>query len=58
MNKPLVTCEVQQTIKGAEIEERRAESMPMKNPTHPGDFIRTEIIQPAGLSVTAGAAAL
>ena len=25
---------------------------------HPGDFIRTEIIEPAGLSVTAAAAAL
>jgi addiction module HigA family antidote len=32
--------------------------MPMKNPPHPGDFIRTEIIQPAGLSVTAAATAL
>ena len=32
--------------------------MPMKNPPPPGDFIRTEIIQPAGLSVTAAAAAL
>ena len=32
--------------------------MPMKNPPHPGDFIRTEIIQPAHLSVTAAAAAL
>ena len=32
--------------------------MPMKNPPHPGGFIRTEIIEPAGLSVTAGAAAL
>jgi addiction module HigA family antidote len=30
----------------------------MKNPLHPGDFIRTEIIEPAGLSVTAAAAAL
>ncbi len=30
----------------------------MKNPPHPGDFIRTEIIDPAGLSVTAAAAAL
>jgi addiction module HigA family antidote len=29
----------------------------MKNPPHPGDFIRTEIIEPAGLSVTAAAAA-
>ena len=32
--------------------------MPMKNPAHPGDFIRTEIIQPSGLSVTAAAEAL
>jgi len=32
--------------------------MPLKNPPHPGDFIRTEIIKPAGLSVTAAAAAL
>jgi plasmid maintenance system antidote protein VapI len=32
--------------------------MPMKNPPHPGDLIRTEMIEPAGLSVTAAAAAL
>jgi len=32
--------------------------MAMKSPPHPGDFIRTEIIQPAGLSVTAAAIAL
>jgi len=32
--------------------------MPMKNPPHPGAFIATEIIAPAGLSVTAAAAAL
>ena len=32
--------------------------MPLKNPPHPGDFIRTEIIKPVGLSVTAAAAAL
>ena len=32
--------------------------MPIKNPPHPGNFIRTEIIQPAGLSVTAAAQAL
>jgi len=30
----------------------------MKNPPHPGDFIRTEIIEPSGLSVTAAAKAL
>jgi addiction module HigA family antidote len=38
--------------------EERQQLMPIKNPSHPGDFIRTEIIQPAGLSVTAAAAAL
>jgi addiction module HigA family antidote len=32
--------------------------MPIKNPPHPGDFIRTEIVAPAGLTVTAAAAAL
>ena len=32
--------------------------MPMRNPPHPGDFIRTEIIEPAGLSVTDAAKAL
>ena len=29
--------------------------MAMKNPPHPGDFIKTEIIEPNGLSVTAAA---
>lgn len=32
--------------------------MAMKNPPHPGDFIKTEIVEAAGLSVTAAAAAL
>src|SRR5664280_201916 len=32
--------------------------MQMKNPPHPGDFIRTEIIEVTGLSVTAAARAL
>lgn len=32
--------------------------MPMRLPPHPGDFIRTEIIVPAGLTVTAAARAL
>jgi addiction module HigA family antidote len=32
--------------------------MRMLNPPHPGDFIRTEIIEPLGLSVTAAAEAL
>jgi antitoxin HigA-1 len=26
--------------------------MPMKNPTHPGDLIRTEVLEPLGLNVT------
>jgi addiction module HigA family antidote len=37
---------------------RNPAAMPMKNPPHPGEFIRTEIIQPAGLTVTAAASAL
>ena len=32
--------------------------MRMLNPPHPGDFIRTEIIEPRGLSVTAAARVL
>jgi addiction module HigA family antidote len=30
----------------------------MRNPPHPGSFIRTEILDPLNLSVTAGAQAL
>lgn len=32
--------------------------MPMLNPPHPGEFIRTEIIEPLGLTVTAAAKVL
>ena len=32
--------------------------MPMKNPPHPGIFIRSEIFEPLGLTVTAAADAL
>ena len=32
--------------------------MPMKNPPHPGDLIRTEVLEPLGLSVTTAAEAL
>jgi len=32
--------------------------MPMKNPPHPGDLIRTEIIEPLGLSVSRAAEVL
>ena len=38
--------------------ERGGSTMPMKNPPHPGAFIWTEIIEPAGLTVTAAAAVL
>lgn len=30
----------------------------LKNPPHPGGFVKTEIIEPLGLTVTAAAAAL
>jgi len=29
--------------------------MPMKNPPHPGDLIRTEIVEPLGLNVSLAA---
>jgi len=32
--------------------------MPMKNPPHPGEFVRMEIVEPAGLSITDAAKAL
>jgi len=32
--------------------------MPMKKPPHPGDLIRTEIIEPLGLSVSKAATIL
>jgi addiction module HigA family antidote len=32
--------------------------MPMKNPPHPGAFLRIEIIEAAGMTVTAAASAL
>jgi addiction module HigA family antidote len=32
--------------------------MPMKNPPHPGDLIRTEVIEALGLSVTRAAEVL
>jgi addiction module HigA family antidote len=35
-----------------------AESMPMKNPPHPGGFVLRECIEPLGLSITAAATAL
>jgi len=33
-------------------------SLEMKDPAHPGEFIRGEILEPLGLSVTAAAAVL
>src|SRR5215471_15186770 len=35
-----------------------AKEQRMQNPPHPGSFIRTEILEPLGLTVTAGAQAL
>jgi len=32
--------------------------MPMKNPPHPGGFVRRQCIEPSGLSITDAAAAL
>ncbi len=32
--------------------------MPMKNPPHPGELIRTEILEPLGLNVSKAAAIL
>lgn len=36
----------------------QASGIRMKRPTHPGGFIRTEIIEPLNLSITAAAVAL
>lgn len=36
----------------------RTEQYRLKNPPHPGGFVRTEIVEPIGLSVTAAAKAL
>lgn len=35
-----------------------AENFRLKNPPHPGSFVRTEIVEPLGLSVTAAAGVL
>jgi addiction module HigA family antidote len=40
------------------VRDQVARTMSMKNPPHPGDFIRTEIVEAAGLTVTAAAQAL
>ena len=32
--------------------------MPMLNPPHPGEFVKTEIIEPLGLTVAAAASVL
>jgi addiction module HigA family antidote len=36
----------------------KKKTMPMLNPPHPGEFIRSEVIEPLGLSVTDAAEAL
>ena len=35
-----------------------AQGIRMKNPAHPGGFVKSEIVEPLGLSVTAAAGAL
>ena len=40
------------------IDYHQEDAMPMQNPPHPGDLIRTEIIDPLGLTVSAAAEAL
>ncbi len=35
-----------------------ADTLTMKNPTHPGAFVRTMVLEPRGLNVTAAAKAL
>ena len=40
------------------IDYHQEDVMPMQNPPHPGDLIRTEIIDPFGLSISAAAEAL
>jgi addiction module HigA family antidote len=39
-------------------EEKEQDTMPMKNPPHPGRSIRAACLEPLGLSVTEGANAL
>ena len=48
------------TVQGSftEMTGRRPIRMQVPNPPHPGQFIRTEVIQPLGLSVSAAAKAL
>ena len=46
-----------QQVKRLEL-HRLMPPMRMRNPPHPGDFIRTEIIEPRGLSVTSAAQVL
>ena len=36
----------------------QAQGIRMKNPAHPGGFVKTEIVEPLGLSVTKAAQAL
>jgi addiction module HigA family antidote len=49
--------DLRREFRGLPLGQRR-NFLPLKNPPHPGDFIRTEIIEAAGLTVTAAAKAL
>ena len=37
---------------------KKRQTMPMKNPPHPGGFVLRQCIEPLGLSITQAAAAL
>jgi addiction module HigA family antidote len=52
------TRDLRREFRGLPLGSKGEETMPMTNPPHPGDFIRTEIIEAAGLTVTAAAIAL
>jgi hypothetical protein len=48
--------DLRRELRGLPLGERRKHHA-YQDPPHPGDFIRTEIIEPAGLTVTAAAKA-
>lgn len=52
------TRNLRREFRGLPRTQQTRAAMPIKNAPHPGEFIRTGIIEPAGLSVTAAAAAL
>ena len=55
---PLISVRLRATVPQVRIRNFAHKGLKIKNPPHPGEFIRTEIIEPAGLTVTAAAKAL